>query len=581
MPSDLFSLSDPLLRQVVRHASAKTLRARLNAAADSMGEAAFKARMAREIVRRTRPQAAIPETVAHYRALVCDGLEYYLSQVSRPRLLGLVLAQIRMDPDAAPEARLLELAKRFPTLHKLGQVIARHPHLDPIVKRWLIQLENGRYGTPAAGLVARIRSQVRQSPEPSAVRLVPTVLSEASVGAVLRFDWYPPDRPAPIRGVFKLLKPGIRRHVIEELDLLEKTAAFIEANRALYPLARLRFLEIFQDVREMLIKEIDLGAEQRHLDEAVRFYAGVSSIRIPRRLPFGGPAMTAMQYLTGPKITDAALSPAQRRRCAGLLFEALVCRPLFSERESALFHGDPHAGNILALGDLAFGSPAIGLLDWSLAGHLKKSDRIKTVQVIQAIVRSDLDGICDGVRDLVGQRSSGDHDQRHRLRRRVAAWLQSDGCAHAPLVKKCFGLMAELAYEGYAFPADLMLFRKAIFTLEGVLLDLWPEFDMDTVVMGHLAQMLARELPLRINNLFFPLSDRPEGYPSLISNSALVALITHHHSHAIQSGTQVFIDAAAGWGRLLGVLDGPAGAVAIPGRGEPKRPASCKGEQWS
>ncbi len=581
MLSDLFSHSDQMLRHVVQHASTETLRAKLDAMADSMGDAAFTERMAREIVKRTRPQAAIPETAAHYRSLVCDGLEYYLGQVNRARLLELVLAQIQMDPDAAPQARLLELAKRFPTLHKLGQVIARHPHVDPVVKQWLVQLENGRYGTPAQGLVDQIQRRLRQSPERPHVRVHPSVLSEASVGAVIRFDWHPPHRSAPIRGVFKLLKPGIRRQVTEEVGLLEKTAAFIEAKRAAYPVARLRFLEIFQDVREMLIREIDLRAEQRHLDEAGRFFAGVPAIRVPRRLAVGGAAMTAMQYLRGPKITDAALSPAQRRRCAGLLFEALVCRPLFSRRESALFHGDPHAGNILALGDLACGSPAIGLVDWSLAGRLKKSDRIKTVQVIQALVRGDGDGICDGVRDLVDRRLPECPTQRHRLRRRIETWLQSDGCTRAPLVKKCFGLMAELAYEGYVFPADLMLFRKAIFTLEGVLYDLWPEFDMDAAVMGHLAEVLARELPLRINNLFFPLSDRPEGYPSLISNSALYALVTHQHSRAIRSGTHALIDAAADWGRLFGMLDGPAGAAAAPSRGQPKRPAAPKGEQRS
>ena len=75
MLSDLFSHSDQMLRHIVQHASAETVRAKLNAVADRMGEADFRARVARETVKRPRPQAAIAETVAKDRSLVGDALE--------------------------------------------------------------------------------------------------------------------------------------------------------------------------------------------------------------------------------------------------------------------------------------------------------------------------------------------------------------------------------------------------------------------------------------------------------------------------------------------------------------------------
>jgi len=49
--------------------------------------------------------------------------------------------------------------------------------------------------------------------------------------------------------------------------------------------------------------------------------------------------------------------------------------------------------------------------------------------------------------------------------------------------------------KGFVFPPDLMLFRKAIFTLEGVIVDLWPSFDMDAAVMQYLTTLVTREIP--------------------------------------------------------------------------------------
>lgn len=77
--------------------------------------------MAREIVARTRPEQAIPDTYAPYRRLVRDGIEFFLSRISRQRLLDLVISQLTLDADACCQARLLALAQRFPTLHKLGR----------------------------------------------------------------------------------------------------------------------------------------------------------------------------------------------------------------------------------------------------------------------------------------------------------------------------------------------------------------------------------------------------------------------------------------------------------------------------
>ena len=517
----------------------------------TLGDEAFAKGLAREILARTRPEAIIPEAYARYRAVVRDGIEFFLTQVNRKRLVALAASQLALNPATSPQERLVELAKQFPTLHKLGQFIARNPNLDPGVKTWLIHLENGIYDTNSDGIAERIGRQALPADRHDRVQIQPPILSEASVGAVMRFLWHRSSSPEPIEGVFKVLKPGIRRQLGEELAILEKTAAFFERHRHRYPFRNFRFLEVFQEVRAMLAHEIDLAAEQSHLVEAMAFYSDMAAIQIPRLLPLSTENMTAMAYLQGPKITDAVLKPQQAERLAGVLFEALVCRPLFGRQTVSLFHGDPHAGNILVVEDPDSGALRIGLLDWTLAGHLNRSDRVKTTQLIQAVIKRDLGSIRRAIKALALSAPWAGPAQRNQFRELMLDLIHDPAFGQLSQIKQTFKLLEELAYVGFVFPADLMLFRKAIFTLEGVIHDVWPAFDMDAGVVRYLTTLMAGELPRRLCNLFYPLADKPDNYPSLISNFDLQSLLIHQYIDAVGASYRTFGRFFRDWVRVF------------------------------
>ncbi|MGD8445179.1 MAG: AarF/UbiB family protein [Desulfobacterales bacterium] len=548
----MFNLSEQILHDLAQDGTPGALREKLTTMAASVGEDAFVKLVAREIVERTRPQQTIPEVYDHYRFVVCDGIEFFLSQISCQRLIDLVISQLQLKSDVDTKERLVELAKRIPTLHKLGQIIARNPNIDPAVKKWLIQLENGCYGTPLEGILRRIDGQLAETGSLDRVTIQPVILSEASVAAVIPFYWNQPSAHEQIHGVFKVLKPGIRSHLEEELIILEKTGAFFEKNRQRYDFKDFKFLDIFQEVREIMLNEINLAAEQNYLVEAGRFYQDMEDIQIPQPFSLSTDSMTAMAYLNGPKIIDVDLNPEQRKRCVAVLFEALICRPLFSPHEESLYHGDPHAGNILAVNDPATGDLKIGLLDWTLAGRLTKRDRLKTVKLILAIIKKDLSSIRRAVKTLAVNDFMENPQQRQAFRNVVLNHLQSSEFAGLSQMKKSFKLLEQLSFEGFVFPADLMLFRKAVFTLEGVLYDLDPSFDMDAAIMQYITALMTGELPMRFSNLFFPLVDRSENYPSLISNIELQSLMVHQYADAVKSSYKPFAGYFTAWSRIFG-----------------------------
>ena len=58
------------------------------------------------------------------------------------------------------------------------------------------------------------------------VRIAPTILSEASVSAVVRFNWKNPETERRERGVFKVLKPHIPEYFAEDMNYLQGLAEY-------------------------------------------------------------------------------------------------------------------------------------------------------------------------------------------------------------------------------------------------------------------------------------------------------------------------------------------------------------------
>ena len=79
----------------------------------------------------------VPEEFAQFRSITADALGFFLAHLSQPRLTELVARQCDLPADAGAEQRLANLIACCPTLHKLGQVLARDRRLSPELRRRL------------------------------------------------------------------------------------------------------------------------------------------------------------------------------------------------------------------------------------------------------------------------------------------------------------------------------------------------------------------------------------------------------------------------------------------------------------
>ncbi len=458
--------------------------------------------------------AVVPDCYADFRPLVADGLTFFLRHLSPPRLAEVFRAQAELPADAVLARRLVVFLHACPALHKIGQVVARNRHLDPELRRHLQELESLEPQTPNEELAPILERALAPAKATYRIHVVQRPLAEGSVAVVVPLTWSDPaDGPgAPRRhGVAKLLKPGVVARLDEDLDILGRLAGYLEERWAAYGLPPLPYREILDDVAELLASEVQLRAEQAHLRRAADQYAGRSDVQIPRVLPFCTDTLTAMERVHGRKVTDSQAVRSWRRPALfRTTVQALLARVLFSRDESVLFHGDPHAGNLLATTD-----GRLAVLDWSLAGRLTTDDRVQLTQILLAGWARDAARVAAAAARLACTDADSD-----LIRRPVAAALAELRWYRPPGPGWAVGLLDALARAGVRFPPRLLLFRKAFLTLEGVLADLWPACPPEAALMMEALVQFAWECPTRWCK---PLGDRD--YGTHVSSGDLVRLV--------------------------------------------------------
>jgi ubiquinone biosynthesis protein len=436
------------------------------------------------IIRLVPVEALVPEIYREWRPLVRNAMRFVVSRLSNARLAPKIVEQLELAVDTPPELRLLNLISRVPGLQKIGQVLARNRHLHPPLRRALAELENGISDIGIEEIRGIVLDRLGPRIARYSVELDSEILSEASVSAVVRFTWRNPATRRRERGVFKVMKPYIPGCYAEDMKILQDLAVFLARKHRAGSIRLAGVAETLTEIRLLLEHEVDFRREQTTLLKALRIYRSAPGIRVPRLIPaLSTPTMTALTEEDGVKVTAASTLPrAGRARLAERLVQALVAVPWLARQHKAIFHADPHAGNLLY--DQRRGELVI--LDWALTESLDREQRRNIVILVAMMVLRDAAGIRGAIERLLETRTAGDGASADIIRRRVDAWLDELPLFGFPGAMDALRLLDAVALEGIKFPAALAMFRKAVFTLDGVLEDIaGARVRMDTAIADY------------------------------------------------------------------------------------------------
>ena len=462
--------------------AAERLRA-LEAMLDGPGGRLLRRNIGASVIRLVPAETLVPESAKRWRPLVADAMAFFFSRLSSGRLAGKIAEQMDLPSDTPAEQRLIRLIAKMPGLQKIGQVLARNPRLALPLRTALTGLENGISDVSAKDVRAILRNRLGGRLKRFGVHLDHRILSEASVSAVIRFTWKKPNRESE-RCVFKVLKPHIPACFAEDMALLQQLGTYLTRREARYGFAVSDVDQTLTEVRLLLERELDFRGEQATLAEAAGTYRSTLGIRVPKVIPaLCAPDITAMTEETGVKVTEAfRRTPARRIRIAEQLVEALIAVPLFSAHKESTFHADPHAGNLL------YDQPnrELIVLDWALAERLSLSARRHMVMLAVMMRLQNEDGVRDAVLSL--RRPGGRKlcAERRIIIQAVRQFFADIPPGYSPGALDAMRLLDRIALRGVHFDAHLFLFRKSLFTLDGVLHDIaGSEVRLDQVMIRY------------------------------------------------------------------------------------------------
>lgn len=445
----------------------------------------FRDEMARRVLQFLPVDRLVPELYKQWRPLVADAMFFMLSRLSARRLAPKLIEQIDLPSETEAEERLLRLIAKVPGLQKLGQVLARNRNLPQPLRRALSHLENGICDVDASVIQTIIRSELSQQLVAWHVDVNPRIYVEASVSAVVRFTWAEQHVRGRQRGVFKVLKPYIPECFSEDIHLLARLASYLGSKHRQYGFPPHVLADTFNDVRRLLQHEVDFAREQLTLQKALQLYRNVAGVSVPRVITqLCTPRITAITEERGKKITDAVKRmPAWRRaEVAEQLVDALIAVPLFASAGDVMFHADPHAGNLL----YERRKSQLVILDWALTEHLTLAQRRHLAMLFLMIVLRDSVGASEAIQalSLPGRREKS---KAPIIRNTIVEYLNSLPVKRVPGAVDAMNVLERVAWSGVHLPPSLVMFRKALFTLDGILHDIGaPDFSMESVMARHI-----------------------------------------------------------------------------------------------
>jgi ubiquinone biosynthesis protein len=329
-----------------------------------------------------------------------------------------------------------------------------------------------------------IQEELGQDPSEFFDWFDPTPLASASIGQA---------HAARLRDgtevVVKVRRPGAVARVHEDLDILRTLAE--RASRSWEFARRLDVTGMVREFSQTLLAELDYLHEARSAERFAANFAQRSDVIIPRIFWDATTArVLTLERLVGRKITDIdELDEAgiDRVRLAQT-GSRIMLQMIFEDR---FFHADPHPGNLLVEPD-----GSIGLIDFGMVGELREELADALTDFLVAFTLRDADGLVDAVLDLSIAGADVDRDElRAAMTGFIADYegrpLRDLGFAHL-----AGRLLSILRDQRLRLPREVPLVLKVLITLEGIGLQLDPEFDTFAVLTPYVQRILRRQLTM-------------------------------------------------------------------------------------
>lgn len=404
--------------------------------------------------------------------LIRHGLGEFVQRLKLPRAVEIASEWLHM-PLPGPEDHIptpirarLALEALGPTFIKLGQILATR--VDVFPNDWITEFEKLQSNAPTLpeeDVVALVSAALGQNLDECFEDFDLTPVGSASIAQVHRATLKNGQTVA-----VKLRRPGIVGVIEADLRILGHLAALAEQE---FPEARrYQFTEIVRQFSRALRRELNLSAEARNMDRFANHFRESPHILIPNvHWALTNADMNVQDFIDGIPANRLDLVDAaglNRKVLAAHCADAVLKMILID----GYFHADPHPGNVFFMSE-----ERVVFIDFGMVGRLPKTRRDELANLLAALSHHSERGVLDVLIEWTG---SVQVDEE-KFSEDIADFLfqydqvQLKELNLSQLLNDILTLMRD---NSIVLPSDLSMLFKALITLEGLVRQLDPEFQM-------------------------------------------------------------------------------------------------------
>lgn len=402
-------------------------------------------------------------------------------------------ASPRPHHEHVPVAARLRLVMQDlgPTFVKLGQVMSTRADLVP--PEWIEEFKKLQNHVPGVeySVVEELLEEEFGGAE-GVRRLFKSIdkapLAAGSMAQVHLAQLRSTEQGASGRVVLKVLRPGIRRVIAVDMEILHSLAELVESHFADLGYSP---TEVVSEFAKELAREVDLMHEGRSTERLGAQFEGDSGVVFPEVYWEATTRnVLTLDLIEGKVLADldpATLSAEDRR--------SLVengARAVFSQcLEHGFFHADPHPGNLIALKGGKGG--AIAFIDCGMTGQVDSRTARQLADLVMGVVSGDLDKVmvAAGAITSAEQEKLDDRTLRADVHG-IVSQFQGTPLERLNLGSVLTDFFATLRRHRIRCPADIVLLIKALTTIESVGRDIDPTFEMVAFVRPYLDELVRK-----------------------------------------------------------------------------------------
>ena len=389
------------------------------------------------------------------------------------------------EPDGAQvgaERLASDLEELGPTFIKFGQLLSTRFDLLPApYTDALSRLQDRVDPVPAEEIRAVIEDELGLRVRDLFSTFDDEPLASASLGQV--------HRATTVTGhdvVVKVLRPGVREVVRDDMELLGKVADLLDARTSAG--TKLGTARLLAQFRRSLADELDYRKEFANLARFRELAADEALLHVPEPLAdFSTSRVLTMEYVPGKKVTD--VGPLGLLDIDGpALAEALFRFTLSTLLVEGLLNADPHPGNLLVTPE-----GRLGILDLGMVVRIPRRVQSQLVKLLLGIGEGDGEQVAAilaamGHPLLDFDTAAFRDDVAHLVSGTLA--LGSELQAGTVLVE-----LARLSgTHGLRPPAEMSLVGRALLSLDQSVTHLDPDFEPAEAIRENVVTILGAGL---------------------------------------------------------------------------------------